>query len=191
MQDPSKPLPDIGLKEKDFPNRKAFLNARARAAGYKNYYQWLKARREAGVPKKNKGGRKPGAKQYSWAIAIKYTNYAVEGGKVEYNNDIDIFAQLPYDDLIKIVKDTFEDMDQEETKSYIIGSIAEVSGKKEAVEASYITGDWILIGLKRGRTVPLAGLVVLMQDYKIDNYTDLIGDLIAKGYKELEDLLNG
>jgi hypothetical protein len=59
VQEASKPLPDIGLKEKDFKNRKQFLNARSRAAGYANYNQWLKARRSQGVEKRNKGGRRP------------------------------------------------------------------------------------------------------------------------------------
>lgn len=57
-QDPSLALPDIGFKERDFKSRRQFLNARARAAGYENYNDWLKARRAVGVPK-GTGGRRP------------------------------------------------------------------------------------------------------------------------------------
>lgn len=46
------------LKPTDFVNRKAYLNTIARYAGYKNYYEWQKARRAIGIPK-HSGGRKP------------------------------------------------------------------------------------------------------------------------------------
>jgi len=36
-----------------FPNRKAYLSARARRLGYSSYDAWLKARRSANVPRKN------------------------------------------------------------------------------------------------------------------------------------------
>lgn len=54
MDDPREPLRLIpGKKESDFKNRKAYLNARASAAGYKNYAAWLRARRTSSVPKRN------------------------------------------------------------------------------------------------------------------------------------------
>ncbi len=57
-QDPSLPLPSISYKEKDFKSRRQYLNARARAAGYENYNEWLEARRKMKVPK-GTGGRRP------------------------------------------------------------------------------------------------------------------------------------
>ncbi|MBX6362060.1 MAG: hypothetical protein IRZ03_18560 [Acidobacterium ailaaui] len=60
-QEPQKPLPRIpGKTQKDFPSRRAYLNARAQAAGYRNYKDWLAARRAAGIPRKNTGrARRP------------------------------------------------------------------------------------------------------------------------------------
>lgn len=54
MDDPRLPLRFIpGKKESDYKNRKAYLNARAKEAGYRNYAGWLKARRAASVEPKN------------------------------------------------------------------------------------------------------------------------------------------
>lgn len=82
VRDASLPLPKIGYKEKDFKNRKQFLNARARAAGYTNYNQWLKARRSQGVAKKNKGGRRPSL----FVIALQDYRL-IEGGVDEISVD--------------------------------------------------------------------------------------------------------
>lgn len=55
MRDPSLPLPTYGTSQKDYKNRKAWLNARAQQAGYKNYEGWLTARRRAGVVPRHQG----------------------------------------------------------------------------------------------------------------------------------------
>ncbi len=49
------PLPQYGLKEKDFNSKKAWQSARARKAGYKSYADWLSHRRSEGVQKTNLG----------------------------------------------------------------------------------------------------------------------------------------
>ena len=50
-----KSLPQYGLKESDFPSKKAWQTARAKKAGYSSYYDWLKERRTEGVQRTNLG----------------------------------------------------------------------------------------------------------------------------------------
>lgn len=48
---PAAPLPQLpeGMSEKEFGARRQAQNARARLAGYENYNEWLKARKEVGA----------------------------------------------------------------------------------------------------------------------------------------------
>ncbi len=51
----SESLPQYGLKQSDYPSKKAWQSARARKAGYSSYSDWLKERRSEGVKRTNLG----------------------------------------------------------------------------------------------------------------------------------------
>lgn len=116
VQDPSMSLPDIGYKERDFKNRKQFLNARARAAGYKNYNQWLKARRSQGVAKKNKGGRRPNI----YVITLEDYRMAEGGVDEETINEVAAMAaDMTEREAIRGLNDEYEkflDADEEDNE---------------------------------------------------------------------------
>lgn len=182
-QPPDLPLPRIAYKEKDFKNRKQYLNARAHAAGYKNYNQWLTARRQAGVEKKAKGGAKPKKEKF----AISYTNYA-EGVIDGVNRERDIeqtdYRTFSDEEIIDALTAVYKVWEQEREKVKTDSSAVQLNARGFKRMNNADIEDWYeknsegaLIAIVESKHDLLASALAAIEEHSPDNLYEFLSDI--------------